>query len=49
MLGCLAWVGPCNISRVVAIQLRTWSYVFNSPEYRSLVHNAVLWSAGRFK
>jgi type 1 glutamine amidotransferase len=45
----LAWVGPCTTSRVVAIQLGHGPTVFSHPAYRKLVHNAVLWSAGRLK
>ncbi|MFL5244474.1 MAG: family 16 glycoside hydrolase [Gemmataceae bacterium] len=45
----LAWIGPCNTSRVVAIQLGHGPTVFRHPEYRALVHNAVLWAAGRLK
>jgi len=45
----LAWVGPCDTSRVVAIQLGHGPTVFNHPSYRTLVHNAILWSAGRLK
>jgi type 1 glutamine amidotransferase len=43
----LAWVGPCDTSRVVAIQLGHGPTVFNHPSYRTLVHNAILWAAGR--
>jgi type 1 glutamine amidotransferase len=45
----LAWVGPCATSRVVAIQLGHGPTVFSHPAYRALVHNAILWSAGRLK
>jgi type 1 glutamine amidotransferase len=45
----LAWVGPCATSRVVAIQLGHGPTVFSHPAYRRLVHNAILWSAGRLK
>jgi type 1 glutamine amidotransferase len=45
----LAWVGPCTTSRVVAIQLGHGPTVFSHPSYRTLVHNAILWSAGRIK
>jgi type 1 glutamine amidotransferase len=45
----LAWVGPCDTSRVVAIQLGHGPTVFNHPSYRTLVHNAILWSAGQLK
>jgi type 1 glutamine amidotransferase len=45
----LAWVGPCTTSRVVAIQLGHGNSAFRHPSYRALVHNAVLWAAGRIK
>ena len=45
----LAWVGPCATSRVVAIQMGHGPTVFSDPAYRALVHNAILWSAGRLK
>jgi type 1 glutamine amidotransferase len=45
----LAWIGPCATSRVVAIQLGHGPTVFSHPSYRTLVHNAILWSAGRLK
>jgi type 1 glutamine amidotransferase len=45
----LAWIGPCATSRVVAIQLGHGPTVFSHPGYRTLVHNAILWSAGRLK
>jgi type 1 glutamine amidotransferase len=43
----LAWIGPCATSRVVAIQLGHGRSAFGHPAYRRLVHNAVLWAAGR--
>jgi type 1 glutamine amidotransferase len=43
----LAWIGPCETSRVVAIQLGHGHSAFGHPSYRTLVHNAVLWAAGR--
>jgi type 1 glutamine amidotransferase len=46
---CLAWIGPCKTARVVAIQLGHGPSAFGHPCYRTLVHNAVLWSAGRIK
>jgi type 1 glutamine amidotransferase len=45
----LAWIGPCETSRVAAIQLGHGPTVFSHREYRTLVHNAILWSAGRLK
>jgi type 1 glutamine amidotransferase len=46
---CLAWIGPCTTSRVVAIQLGHGPTIFRHPSYRTLVHNAILWSAGRLR
>jgi type 1 glutamine amidotransferase len=43
----LAWIGPCETSRVVAIQLGHGRSAFGHPSYRALVHNAILWAAGR--
>ncbi len=43
----VAWVGPCTTSRVAAIQLGHGPAIFGNPSYRALVHNAILWSAGR--
>jgi type 1 glutamine amidotransferase len=43
----LAWVGPCETSRVVAIQLGHGRSAFGHPSYRALVHNAVRWAAGK--
>ena len=45
----LAWVGPLEGSRVVAIQLGHGPSAFGHPSYRALVHNAVLWAAGKTK
>jgi len=45
----LAWIGPCERSRVVAIQLGHGPTVFEHPGYRTLVHTAILWPAGRLK
>jgi type 1 glutamine amidotransferase len=45
----LAWIGPCDTSRVVAIQLGHGPTVFSHPSYRALVHNAILWSAGKLQ
>jgi type 1 glutamine amidotransferase len=42
----LAWVGPCETARVVAIQLGHGRTAFNHPSYRTLVRNAVRWAAG---
>ena len=43
----VAWVSPCSTSRVAAIQLGHGTSIFAHPSYRALVHNAILWSAGR--
>jgi type 1 glutamine amidotransferase len=45
----LAWIGPGEEYRVVAIQLGHGQTAFGHPSYRALVHNAVLWAAGRAK
>jgi type 1 glutamine amidotransferase len=43
----LAWIGPCTTARVVAIQLGHGRSAFGNPSYRTLVHNAVRWAAGK--
>lgn len=43
----LAWIGPDDRYRIVAIQLGHGRTAFGNPSYRSLVHNAVLWAAGK--
>jgi type 1 glutamine amidotransferase len=43
----VGWIGPCSTSRVVAIQLGHGATAHRNPSYRALVHNAVLWAAGR--
>ena len=45
----LAWIGPTDGLRVVAIQLGHGHTAFDHPSYRSLVHRAILWSAGRIR
>ncbi|MFI5457980.1 MAG: ThuA domain-containing protein [Isosphaerales bacterium] len=45
----LAWIGPSAKFKVVAIQLGHGHTAFGHPAYRALVHNAILWSAGRIK
>jgi type 1 glutamine amidotransferase len=45
----LAWVSPFAQSRIVAIQLGHGHTAFGHPSYRALVHNAILWAAGRIK
>jgi type 1 glutamine amidotransferase len=44
---CIAWVGPYQKARVVFIQLGHGHTAFGHPAYRALVHNAILWVAGR--
>ncbi len=43
----LAWIGPTASFKVVAIELGHGPSAFNHPAYRALVHNAILWAAGR--
>ena len=43
----VAWIGPLAGSKVVAIQLGHGPTAFGNPSYRALVHNAILWAAGR--
>jgi type 1 glutamine amidotransferase len=43
----LAWIGPSDRYRVVAIQLGHGRSAFEHPAYRTLVRNAVMWAAGR--
>jgi type 1 glutamine amidotransferase len=45
----LAWIGPCQTSRVVAIQLGHGHTAFDHPMYRTVVHNAILWAADKLK
>jgi type 1 glutamine amidotransferase len=45
----LAWIGPTDQFKVVAIQLGHGHTAFGHPKYRALVHNAILWSAGRLQ
>ncbi|MFO0892312.1 MAG: ThuA domain-containing protein [Isosphaeraceae bacterium] len=45
----LAWIGPNERYRVVAIQLGHGPAVFGHPAYRSLVHNAMRWAARRLR
>ncbi|MDB5293519.1 MAG: hypothetical protein JWL69_4760 [Phycisphaerales bacterium] len=45
----IAWVSPYPKSRVVYIQLGHGRGSFFHPSFRTLVHNAILWSAGRIK
>ncbi len=45
----LAWLSPNPEFRVVAIQLGHGPSAFANPSYRALVHNAILWAAGRIR
>jgi type 1 glutamine amidotransferase len=45
--GPVAWVSPCEKSRVVMIQLGHGREAHVHPHYRQLVRNAILWAAGR--
>ena len=45
----VAWIGPQAGSKVVAIQLGHGPTAFGDSSYRALVHNAILWAAGRIK
>jgi type 1 glutamine amidotransferase len=45
--GPVAWVSPYEKSRVVYIQLGHDQLAHQHPTYQKLVHNAILWSAGR--
>ena len=43
----VAWIGPCTTSKVVFIQLGHDHTPFGHPSYRALVHNSILWTAGK--
>jgi len=43
----IAWISPYPKSRVFFVQLGHGHTVFYHPKYRALVHNAILWAAGR--
>lgn len=45
----IAWIGPLAGTKVVAIQLGHGPTAFANPSYRVLVHNAIMWAAGRTK
>jgi type 1 glutamine amidotransferase len=45
----VAWIGPQASKKVVAIQLGHGPTAFGHPSYRAIVHNAILWAAGRIK
>ena len=47
--GPVAWVSPYKKSRVVVIQLGHGPLAHNSPQWRTIVHNAILWSGGRLR
>ncbi len=42
----LAWIGPGERFRVVAIQLGHGRTAYGNASYRTLVHNAIRWAAG---
>ncbi|MGE0404817.1 MAG: ThuA domain-containing protein [Candidatus Korobacteraceae bacterium] len=43
----VAWVGPSTQTRVVCIQLGTSRETHRNPNFRMLVRNSILWTAGR--
>jgi type 1 glutamine amidotransferase len=43
----IGWISPYEKSKVVAIQPGHGAETHDSPSYRKLVHNAILWAAGR--
>ena len=45
----VAWIGPLAGSKVAAIQLGHGNTAFGNPSYRAIVHNAIVWAAGRTK
>jgi type 1 glutamine amidotransferase len=45
--GPVAWIGPCQKSRVVYIQLGHDRFAHENPDYQKLVHRAILWAARR--
>ena len=45
----VAWIGPCTTSKVIFIQLGHDHSPFRHPSYRALVHNSILWTAGKLK
>lgn len=44
--GTLVWIGPYRKSRVVGIELGHGRKAHMNPDFKRLVHNAILWSAG---
>jgi type 1 glutamine amidotransferase len=47
--GPVAWVSPYTKSRVAVIQLGHGPSAHNNPQWRTVVHNAILWAGGRLK
>jgi type 1 glutamine amidotransferase len=45
--GPVAWISPYRKSRVIYIELGHDHLTHNNPDYRELVHRAILWAAGR--
>lgn len=45
----IAWISPFEKSKVVYIQLGHGYGSFDHPSFREIVHNAILWTAGRIK
>jgi type 1 glutamine amidotransferase len=43
----VVWIGPWRKSRVAVIQLGHGPPTFGDTGYRKLVHNAIMWAAGR--
>ena len=43
----VVWIGPCRTSRVIYIQLGHGPEAHAHAGFRKLVHNAILWAAGR--
>lgn len=43
----IAWIGPSKTSRVLCIQPGASASTCRNPNFRRLVRNAILWSAGR--
>jgi len=45
----MAWISPYDKSRVFVTLMGHDRQVHITPGYRRLVHNAILWTAGRLK
>lgn len=45
----IGWISPYEKSKVIYVQLGHGREAHENPWYRKLVHNAILWSAGRLK